>query len=158
MIPYRRPRRLRAGSAIRGMLRETSLAPSNFIYPLFVTEGRGVRKEISSMPGCYQESVENCVENAKEARSLGIPAVILFGIPDHKDEVGSAAYDENGIIQRAIKEIKSSVADLYVITDVCLCEYTSHGHCGVIRGGEVDNDETVKLLAKEALSHARAGA
>ena len=140
------------------MLRETSLAPSNFIYPLFVTEGRGVRKEISSMPGCYQESVENCVENAKEAKSLGVPAVILFGIPERKDEMGTSAYDENGIVQRAIKELKDSVSDLYVITDVCLCEYTSHGHCGVIRGGEVDNDETVKLLAKEALSHARAGA
>ncbi len=158
VIPYRRPRRLRSSGAIRRMLRETSLEPSNFIYPLFVTEGSGVRKEISSMPGCYQESLEKCVENAKEAKSLGVPAVILFGIPERKDEMGTSAYDENGIVQRAVKELKDSVSDLYVITDVCLCEYTSHGHCGVIRGRDVDNDETVKLLVKEALSHARAGA
>ena len=140
------------------MLRETSLNPSDFVYPLFAAEGKGVRKEISSMPGCYQESLENVVENAREAKSLGVPAVILFGIPDRKDEMGTSAYDENGIVQRAIKEIKSAVPDLYVITDVCLCEYTSHGHCGVIKAGEVDNDETLKLLVAEALSHARAGA
>ncbi len=140
------------------MLRETSLSPSDFIYPLFVVEGKGVRKEISSMPGCYQESIDKAIENAKEAKLLGVPAIILFGIPEHKDEVGSGAYDENGIIQRAIKELKNAIAELYVITDVCLCEYTSHGHCGVIRDGDVVNDETVDLLAKEALSHARSGA
>ncbi len=140
------------------MLRETSLSPSDFIYPLFITEGKGVRKEISSMPGCYQESLDKAVENARETVSLGVPSVILFGIPEHKDEKGSGAYDENGIIQRAVKEIKSAIPGLYVITDVCLCEYTDHGHCGVIRNGDVANDETVDLLVKEALSHARAGA
>ncbi len=140
------------------MLRETSLSPSDFIYPLFVTEGKGVRKEISSMPGCFQESLDKAVENARETVSLGVPSVILFGIPEHKDEKGSGAYDENGIIQRAVKELKSAIPELYVITDVCLCEYTDHGHCGVIRNGDVANDETVDLLVKEALSHARAGA
>lgn len=140
------------------MLRETSLRPSDFIYPLFITEGKGVRKEIGSMPGCYQESVDKALENAKETLSLGVPAVLLFGIPDHKDEVGSSAYDPNGIIQRAVKELKNKYPELYVITDVCLCEYTSHGHCGVVEKGEVLNDPTVELLVKEALSHARAGA
>ncbi len=140
------------------MLRETSLSPSDFIYPLFIMEGKGVRKEISSMPGCYQESVDKALENAKDAVSLGVPGVILFGIPEHKDEKGSGAYDENGIIQRAIKELKNGIPELCVITDVCLCEYTNHGHCGIIRDGDVVNDETVDLLAKEALSHARSGA
>lgn len=156
--PVRRPRRLRANGAIRRMLRETSLAPANFIYPLFIIEGDGLKKEVSSMPGCYQQSIDKCVEDAREASSLGVPAVILFGIPEHKDEMGTSAYEEGGIIQRAVKELKSAVPDLYVITDVCLCEYTSHGHCGVIRGTDVDNDETVGLLVREALSHARAGA
>ena len=140
------------------MLRETSLSPSDFIYPLFVVEGKGVRKEISSMPGCYQESLDKATENAREAVSLGVPAVILFGIPEHKDEKGSGAYDDNGIIQRAIKELKNAIPELYVVTDVCLCEYTDHGHCGVIRNGDVVNDETVDLLVKEAISHARSGA
>ncbi len=158
MFPIERPRRLRKNETIRRMLRETTLSPSDFIYPLFVTEGRGVRKEVSSMPGCYQESIDEAVKNVKETWSLGVPAIILFGIPEHKDDLGSGAYDENGIIQRAIKEIKSAVPDIYLITDVCLCEYTSHGHCGVIEGGEVQNDRTVELLVKESLSHARAGA
>ncbi len=140
------------------MLRETSLSPSDFIYPLFVVEGKGVRKEISSMPGCYQESLDKATENAREAVSLGVPAVILFGIPEHKDEKGSGAYDDNGIIQRAIKELKNAIPELYVVTDVCLCEYTDHGHCGVIRNGDVVNDETVGFLVKEAISHARSGA
>jgi len=140
------------------MVRETVLTPSDLIYPLFITEGKGVRKEISSMPGCFQESIDKAVENAREAMSLGIPAVLLFGIPEHKDEAGSSAYDENGIIQRAIKGLKDSLPELYVITDVCLCEYTSHGHCGVVEKGEVLNDPTVDLLVKEALSHAGAGA
>lgn len=140
------------------MVRETALSPSDFIYPLFITEGSGVKKEIPSMPGCHQESIDEAVKNAKEAFSLGVPAVILFGIPAHKDETGSGAYDENGIIQRAIKALKESQPSLYVVTDVCLCEYTSHGHCGVVRAGEVLNDETVELLAREAVSHARAGA
>ena len=139
-------------------MRETLLTPSDLIYPIFITEGTGVRKEISSMPGCYQESIDKAVENAKEAVSLGVPAVLLFGIPDHKDEAGSSAYDENGIIQRAVKVLKDRLPELYVITDVCLCEYTSHGHCGVVEKGEVLNDPTVELLVKEALSHAKAGA
>ncbi len=140
------------------MVRETSLSPDNFIYPLFVTFGKGVRKEISSMPGCFQESVDKVVKHAKEVYSLGIPSVLLFGIPEHKDETGTGAYDENGVVQKAIKAIKNSVPELYVITDVCMCEYTSHGHCGIIKDGDVENDLTLELLAKEAVSHAKAGA
>jgi len=140
------------------MVRETSLSPDDFIYPLFVTFGKGVRKEISSMPGCYQESVDLIVGHAREVRSLGIPSVILFGIPEHKDEAGTGAYDERGVVQQAILAIKDAVPDLVVITDVCLCEYTSHGHCGIIQGGDVLNDPTLDLLVREALSHVRAGA
>ncbi len=140
------------------MVRETSLSPDDFIYPLFVTYGKNVRKEISSMPGCYQESVDRIVKHAKEVYSLGIPAVILFGIPEHKDEKGSGAYDPHGVVQKAIRAIKDKVPGLYVITDVCMCEYTSHGHCGIIENGDVKNDPTLELLAKEALSHAKAGA
>jgi porphobilinogen synthase len=158
MFPVHRYRRLRKDETIRRMVRETSISPDNFIYPLFVTFGKGVRKEISSMPGCYQESVDEIVKNAKEIHSLGIPAVILFGIPEHKDELGTGAYDENGVVQNAIRAIKDAVPGLYVITDVCMCEYTSHGHCGLIEKGEVNNDKTLRLLAMEALSHARAGA
>jgi len=139
-------------------VRETSLSPDNFIYPLFVTFGKGIRKEISSMPGCFQESVDKVVKHAKEVFSLGIPSVLLFGIPEHKDETGTGAYDENGVVQKAIKAIKNSVPELYVITDVCMCEYTSHGHCGIIKDGDVENDLTLELLAKEAISHAKAGA
>lgn len=158
MFPVHRSRRLRGNAVIRRMVRETALAPDDFIYPLFVVEGTGVKKEISSMPGCYQESVEEAVKSAKEVQSLDIPAVILFGIPGHKDEAGSSAYDDRGIIQEAVKAIKDAVPELYVITDVCLCEYTSHGHCGVVEKGEVLNDPTLELLGKEALSHVRAGA
>jgi porphobilinogen synthase len=158
MFPYSRPRRLRQGEGIRRMVRETSLSPDNFIYPLFVTFGKNVRKEIGSMPGCYQESVDRIVKHAKEVYSLGIPAVILFGIPEHKDEIGTGAYDPNGVVQKAIKAIKDKVPGLYVITDVCMCEYTSHGHCGMIVKGDVKNDPTLELLAKEAVSHAKAGA
>ena len=140
------------------MVRETSLSPDNFIYPLFVTFGKGVRKEISSMPGCFQESVDKVVKHAKEVYSLGIPSVLLFGIPEHKDETGTGAYDENGVVQKAIKAIKNTVPELYVITDVCMCEYTSHGHCGIIKDGDVENDLTLEFLAKEAVSHAKAGA
>ena len=140
------------------MVRETSLSPDNFIYPLFVTFGKGVRKEISSMPGCFQESVDKVVKHAKEVYSLGIPSVLLFGIPEHKDETGTGAYDENGVVQKAIKAIKNTVPELYVITDVCMCEYTSHGHCGIIKDGDVENDSTLEFLAKEAVSHAKAGA
>jgi porphobilinogen synthase len=158
MFPIQRPRRLRASEVLRRMVRETALTPDDFIYPLFVTEGTGVRKEISSMPGCYQESVEHLVENARDAHALGVPAVLLFGIPEHKDELGSEAYNDRGAVQQAVRALKEAVPGLFVITDVCLCEYTDHGHCGVIEEGRVLNDPTLELLAREALSHARAGA
>ncbi|MEW6417852.1 MAG: porphobilinogen synthase [Nitrospirota bacterium] len=158
MFPIHRPRRLRKNETIRRMLRETSLSPCDFIYPLFVTFGKGVRKEISSMPGCFQESSDEVVKNAKDVFSLGIPSVILFGIPEHKDEIGSSAYDDKGVVQNAIRAIKDAVPELYVITDVCMCEYTSHGHCGIVKDGDVQNDLTLELLAKEAVSHAKAGA
>ncbi len=156
--PLYRPRRLRANENIRRMVRETRLSPDDFIYPLFVTHGKGVKKEISSMPGNYQQSVENIVKDCQEVQGLGIPAVLLFGLPEHKDEVGSEAYSDEGIVQHAIKAIKNKMPELIVITDVCLCEYTSHGHCGVIKNGTVQNDATLELLVKEALSHAKAGA
>src|SRR4030043_101388 len=158
MFPIHRPRRLRKTETIRRMLRETSLSPDNFIYPLFVTFGKGVKKEISSMPGCFQESVDIIVRHAKEVYSLGIPSVMLFGIPEHKDEIGSGAYAEHGVVQKAIKAIKNKVPELFVITDVCMGEYTSHGHCGVVKEGYVQNDPTLELLSKEAVSHAKAGA
>ncbi|MBI5640934.1 MAG: porphobilinogen synthase [Nitrospirae bacterium] len=158
MFPYQRPRRLRKNETIRRMVRETSLSPDNFIYPLFVTYGKNVRKEIKSMPGCFQESVDRIVKHAKEVYSLGIPAIILFGIPEHKDEIGSEAFNPQGVVQKAIRAIKDKVPGLYVITDVCMCEYTSHGHCGIIEGSDVKNDPTLELLAQEALSHAKAGA
>lgn len=158
MFPIHRPRRLRKNDVIRRMVRETSLSPDDLIYPLFVTSGKGIKREVSSMPGCFQESIDEVVKTAKEVYSLGIPAVILFGIPEHKDELGSGAYDDEGVVQRAIKDIKDKVPELYVITDVCLCEYTSHGHCGIVEQGDVDNDRTLDLLAREAVSHARAGA
>lgn len=156
--PMYRPRRLRANENIRRMVRETKLSPDDFIYPLFVTHGKGVKKEISSMPGNFQQSIENIVKDCEEIKQLGIPAVILFGIPERKDEVGSEAYSDEGIVQHAIKAIKNKIPDLIVITDVCLCEYTSHGHCGVIKNGIVQNDPTLELLAREAVSHAKAGA
>lgn len=158
MFPVHRPRRLRKNETIRRMVRETSLSPDNFIYPLFATFGKGVKKEISSMPGCFQESVDKIVRHAKEVYSLGIPSVLLFGIPEQKDETGSGAYDEKGVVQKAVKAIKNAVPELYVITDVCMCEYTSHGHCGIIKDGDVENDTTLELLAREAVSHANAGA
>src|SRR5574340_1281311 len=157
-FPQYRPRRMRANETIRRMVRETTLSPDNFIYPLFVTHGKGVKKEIDSMPGDYQQSVDNLVRDCEETFKLGIPSVILFGIPEHKDETGSEAYSDEGIVQHAIKAIKNKVPELVVITDVCLCEYTSHGHCGVIKHGVVQNDETLDLLAREAVSHAKAGA
>ena len=156
--PLYRPRRLRSNENIRRMVRETKLSPDDFIYPLFVTHGKGVKKEISSMPGNYQQSIDNIVKDCEEVMGLGIPSVLLFGIPEHKDEVGSEAYSDEGIVQHAIKAIKNRTPELIVITDVCLCEYTSHGHCGVIKNGKVQNDATLELLAKEALSHAKAGA
>lgn len=140
------------------MVRETAVSPGDFIYPLFVTCGKDVKKEISSMPNCFQESVDELIKNAREVYSLGIPAVILFGIPEHKDETGTEAFAEDGVVQQAVRAIKDAVPDLYVITDVCMCEYTSHGHCGIVKDGEVLNDPTLELLVKESLSHARAGA
>ncbi len=140
------------------MVRETILTPQDFIYPMFVVPGKKVKNPISSMPDCFQESVDEAVKTAKQAFSLGIPAIILFGIPEHKDEKASSAHDEKGVVQRAVKAIKDVLPDLIVITDVCLCEYTSHGHCGIIKNGKVDNDSTLEILALEALSHAKAGA
>ncbi len=157
-FPTYRPRRLRANPQIRRMVRETSLSVDDFIYPLFVCPGEGIKKEISSMPGNYQFSIDMLLREMEEVESLGIPGVILFGIPEHKDELGSEAYDDQGIIQRAIKAIKATATKVQVITDVCLCEYTSHGHCGIIQGEKILNDPTLELLAREAVSHARAGA
>ena len=157
-FPITRLRRLRANEAVRRMVRETRLSVDDLIMPLFVCPGSGVKKEISSMPGNHQMSVDALVEACREVADLGIPAVILFGIPEHKDEQGSEAYDDRGIVQRAVGQVKARVPDLCVITDVCLCEYTSHGHCGVIRNGDVENDATLDLLVREALSHVRAGA
>jgi porphobilinogen synthase len=140
------------------MIRETELSPSDFIYPLFVTEGRGVRRPVTSMPGIYNLSIENAVEEARQAHSLGVPSVILFGIPDRKDAKGSGAYASDGVVQRAISEIKQAIPALQVIADVCLCEYTDHGHCGVLSGQEVQNDATLPLLAQIAVTCAKAGA
>jgi porphobilinogen synthase len=157
-FPTARLRRLRMTETIRGMVRETELSKKDFIYPLFVVPGKNVKKEISSMPGVYQMSIDQTVRECAEVLSLGLPAVIFFGIPETKDEVGSGAYDDHGIIQEALRAVKKEVPELYCITDVCLCEYTSHGHCGIVRGSEIVNDESVALLAREALTHARAGA
>jgi len=157
-FPVHRPRRLRRNETIRRMVRETHLTPEDFIYPMFVTFGKGIRREISSMPGCFQLSVDEITKEAYSLYKLGIPAVLLFGIPEHKDEEGSEAYSEDGVVQNAVKAIKDRVPELLVITDVCLCEYTSHGHCGIVKDGKILNDPTLELLAKEALSHARAGA
>jgi len=157
-FPEFRARRLRRNDAIRRMVRETFLRPEDMIYPMFSAFGKDIKKEIVSMPGIYQQSIEHIVTEAKEVYELGIPAVILFGIPEEKDALGKDAYSDTGIIQETIKAIKAAVPKLLVITDVCMCEYTDHGHCGVIKDGDVDNDETLKLLAAEALSHARAGA
>lgn len=156
--PTKRLRRLRYNSTLRDMVRETAVTKNDLIYPLFVVPGSKVNKEVKSMPGVYQMSIDVVVEECKEIEKLGIPAVILFGIPDHKDEVGSGAYDPNGIIQKAVRAIKKETKRLLVITDVCLCEYTSHGHCGVLDGERILNDETVDLLVKESISHAEAGA
>ncbi len=157
-FPEYRARRLRRNDNIRRMVRETFLRVDDLIYPMFSAFGQGIKKEIPSMPGIYQQSIEHIVAEAKEVYQLGIPAVILFGIPEAKDALGQDAYSETGIIQETIRAIKKDVPQLTVITDVCMCEYTDHGHCGVIHDGDVDNDETLKLLAAEALSHARAGA
>lgn len=156
--PTKRLRRLRYNPTVRDLVRETVLTKNDLIYPLFVVPGKKIKNEVRSMPGVFQMSVDVVVKECKEVEQLGIPAVILFGIPDHKDEVGSGAYDPNGIIQQAVRAIKKETKKLLVITDVCLCEYTSHGHCGVLQGEKILNDETVELLVKESVSHAEAGA
>lgn len=153
-----RPRRLRQNKMLRNMVRETKVSVEDLIYPLFIVEGYNIKKEISSLEGNYHFSVDRLEEEIKDIIALGISGVLLFGIPDHKDAVGSGAYDENGIVQKAIRAIKKVSQDLLVITDVCLCEYTSHGHCGVIEGRQVHNDLSADLVAKTALSHVRAGA
>ncbi len=157
-FPIYRPRRLRANENLRRLVRETRLSVDDLIYPMFVVHGENTAVEISSMPGCYQYSVDRLVEAARELASLGIPGTILFGIPEHKDKHGSEAYADEGIIQQAVRAIKDAVPDLLVITDVCLCEYTDHGHCGIVEKGEVLNDPTFDLLVKESISHVRAGA
>ena len=157
-FPIYRARRLRANENLRRLVRETALSVNDLIYPMFVVHGNDTATEISAMPGCYQYSVDRLVAAAKELATLGIPGTILFGIPASKDPLGTEAYAEDGIIQQAVRAIKDTVPDLLVITDVCLCEYTDHGHCGIIEANEVQNDPTLELLVKESLSHARAGA
>ena len=157
-FPIHRKRRLRASESMRALVRETRLDPVQFILPLFVVPGEGVRKEISSMPGNCQLSIDHLLKECADLESLGVGGVILFGIPDAKDEQASGAYDDNGIVQSAVRALKREYPKLVVITDVCNCEYTSHGHCGKIVDGDVDNDATLDWLAKSAVSHARAGA
>jgi porphobilinogen synthase len=156
--PTDRPRRLRRSEAMRRLVAETHLHADDLVQPLFVVPGTNIRKEISSLPGQYHLSVDQVAEESKRIRDAGVPAVLLFGLPEYKDEVGSSAYDDNGEVQRATRAIKKAAPDLLVMTDVCLCEYTSHGHCGVIVNQNVANDPTLELLGKTALSHARAGA
>jgi len=156
--PVFRPRRLRQNDTFRRLVRETHLNIEDLIQPLFVVHGRGVRQEVSSMPGCFHLSVDELAKEAKEVAAMGIPGIILFGLPAAKDAAGSEAYAEDGIIQQAVRAVKDTVSDLLVMTDVCLCEYTSHGHCGVVERGQVKNDPTLELLARTALSHAEAGA
>ena len=156
--PDYRPRRLRKNENLRRMIRETSLSVDDLVYPLFVTAGKKIKKPIDSMPGNFQLSLDYLAKEVKTTKDLGIPAVLLFGIPEKKDEEGSGAYDRDGIIQRAVREIKDKVPDILVITDVCLCEYTSHGHCGILDGDYVDNDSTLEILAETAVSQAEAGA
>lgn len=153
-----RPRRLRGSETLRKMVRETRIDKSSLIYPLFVKEGTGIEEEIPSMEGQYRYSVDRLPYELERLQKAGVSSIMLFGIPDHKDEVGSGAYDEYGIVQKALREARRQFPDLYYITDVCMCEYTSHGHCGVLCGHEVENDATLDLLAKTALSHVEAGA
>lgn len=157
-FPTYRMRRLRATEALRSMIRENHLRVTDLIYPMFVRPGRGEARPVPSMPGVFQFSVDKLVDDVREVASLKIPAIILFGIPEHKDEMATEAYADNGIVQQAIRAIKDAVPSMTVITDVCLCEYTSHGHCGIVRDGKILNDPTLELLAKEAISHCKAGA
>ena len=156
--PYYRPRRLRRNDAIRNLVRETTLTVNDLILPLFVVEGKNVRNPISSMPGNDQLSIDLLIKEVRDAYSLGVQAIILFGIPDHKDATGSDAVNDQGIIQRAVSAVKEAVPEMYVITDVCFCEYTDHGHCGAIKDGGVDNDTTLQMLSDQVVTHARAGA
>ena len=158
VFPEYRPRRLRRTETFRAMIRETRLAPEQMIYPLFVLPGKGVREPVVSMPGVFRLSVDQLAAEARDCLSLGVRSVLLFGLPDKKDGLGSGAYAKNGIVQQAIRELKNRAPEMTVVTDVCLCEYTDHGHCGCLAGEEVDNDATLELLAKTALSHAQAGA
>jgi len=157
-FPTERPRRLRRTPRLRALVRETRVTPDRLIYPLFVVPGDGARREIPSLPGCFHLSAEEAAREAREVESLGIAGVILFGLPRAKDPAGSEGYADDGVVQKAVRAIRSECKDLLVMTDVCLCEYTSHGHCGVVDGGEVKNDPTLELLARMAVSHARAGA
>jgi porphobilinogen synthase len=157
-FPVQRPRRLRKSELLRDLVRETRLSAKSFIYPLFVGPGSATRQEVGSMPGVFQQSADRIVEDCREVESLGIPGVILFGLPETKDPRGSSSLAQSGVVQRAIEAIRGAKLNLLVITDVCLCEYTDHGHCGVIEDGEVANDPTLEILAEQALSHARAGA
>ena len=157
-FPTQRPRRLRRSEAIRNLVRETRPSTAGLVYPMFVCPGKGVRVDVSSMPGIAQQSVDKLLEEVREVADLGIAAVILFGLPEHKDEKGSEGYIASGVVQRAVEAIRKARPELLVVTDVCLCEYTDHGHCGVMKGEEVLNDPTVEILAEMALSHARAGA
>ena len=152
-----RSRRLRFNESIRDLVRETELSPKDFIYPIFVVEGEGIKKEISSLPDCYHYSVDMLEEIINEVKEAGVRGVLLFGIPNHKDCCGSESYNDNGIVQRAIRKIKEIDKNMYVITDVCMCEYTDHGHCGILDGDYVDNDKTLEYLAKISVSHAKAG-
>ena len=154
----KRGRRLRVNESIRSMVRETTLSSNDFIYPIFVVEGSNIKEEISSLPGNYHYSIDRLHEVIKEVEECKIPGVLLFGIPEHKDECGSESFNDNGIVQQAVREIKKLNSDILVITDVCMCEYTSHGHCGIIHNHDVDNDETLEYLGKIAVSHAKAGA
>ncbi len=157
-FPVERPRRLRRSETLRRLVRETRLSADGLVYPLFVCPGSAVRHEIPSMPGNFQMSVDSIVEECREVNELGIPGVLLFGLPERKDSEGSESWSDDGVVQQAVRAVKTEVPELLVITDVCLCEYTDHGHCGLVRDGEVDNDPTLELLARQALSHARAGA
>ncbi|HMF44136.1 MAG TPA: porphobilinogen synthase [Polyangia bacterium] len=157
-FPETRPRRLRRTPALRRMVRETTLAPDNFIYPLFVCPGKGVRREVPSLPGQFHFSADEVVREAEEVAKLGIPSVILFGLPEKKDDVGSEAWHNEGVVQRALRAIKKAVPELVLAVDACFCEYTTHGHCGVVANGEIDNDATLENLGRAALSYARAGA
>ena len=157
-FPLNRPRRLRESPLLRSMVRETSLRVDDFVYPLFAVHGRGVREPIGSMPGQYRLSIDEMLKECKDAASMGIPAVLLFGLPRDKDPRGTEAYADDGIIQQAVRAVKDTIPDLLVLTDVCLCEYTSHGHCGVVEDGRVKNDPSLELIARTAISHAEAGA